>query len=259
MKPLTPERIAEIEKRCNAATAGPWTNHASTAMTVRSEAACPHPVVCSAAYVKDSTFIAHARTDIPDLLNEIKRLREGRLKDDQRKGLGMWAPGGYFCKCSKCGCNYGGDKRSTMCADCAYQQSALTELEHISLNLCGTKVEGDVTHDMVYHFVEGAIEQQADLRAKAENELAALKAELASLQAEIVKVNSYRETLRLRHHQVTDERDQLNAENEALRKDKNRLDWLEQSPHVRVEIRQLSQFDDYQTIRAAIDAAKGGQ
>jgi chromosome segregation ATPase len=93
----------------------------------------------------------------------------------------------------------------------------------------------------------------------ARDQLAALKAELASLQAEIVKVNSYRETLRLRHHQVTDERDQLNAENEALRKDKNRLDWLEQSPHVRVEIRQLSQFDDYQTIRAAIDAAKGGQ
>lgn len=36
------------------------------------------------------------------------------------------------------------------------------ELEHISQNLCGVKVEGEVTHDMVYQFVEGQIDKQAD-------------------------------------------------------------------------------------------------
>jgi hypothetical protein len=85
MNPLTPERLAEIEKRCNAATAGPW----RTAMSYKKEhygplvaAVAPgHHIQaenCSGGTYPntDMDFIAHARTDIPDLLNEIKRLRE---------------------------------------------------------------------------------------------------------------------------------------------------------------------------------------
>ena len=42
------------------------------------------------------------------------------LHDDKRPQRGDWAPGGYACHCVKCCCAYSGDKRSTMCADCAY-------------------------------------------------------------------------------------------------------------------------------------------
>lgn len=42
------------------------------------------------------------------------------LHDDKRPQRGGWAPGGYACHCVKCFCAYSGDKRSTMCADCAY-------------------------------------------------------------------------------------------------------------------------------------------
>ncbi len=77
MNPLTPERLAEIEKRCNAATAGPWfpwlvekvgwTIQVGVGWLFRASAKGTE---------QDARFIAHARTDIPDLLSEIKRLRE---------------------------------------------------------------------------------------------------------------------------------------------------------------------------------------
>jgi hypothetical protein len=82
MNPLTPERLAEIEKRCNAATAGPWwiaqsgynctgpravSHHNATV-----EETQPLPIYSE----RNMDFIANSITDIPDLLSEIKRLRE---------------------------------------------------------------------------------------------------------------------------------------------------------------------------------------
>lgn len=43
-----------------------------------------------------------------------------KLKDDKRPARYMWAPGGYYCSCRECGAQYAGDKRSNLCADCAY-------------------------------------------------------------------------------------------------------------------------------------------
>jgi hypothetical protein len=43
-----------------------------------------------------------------------------------------------------------------------------SELSHISENLCGTKVEGEVSHEYVYAFVEGEIEKQYELRCEME-------------------------------------------------------------------------------------------
>lgn len=42
------------------------------------------------------------------------------LKVDLRPPKGSWAPGDYFCRCSKCGSLFLGDKRALACADCAY-------------------------------------------------------------------------------------------------------------------------------------------
>jgi len=44
------------------------------------------------------------------------------FKTDTRPKKHGWAPGNYTCKCSECGCDFVGDKRATMCADCAYSK-----------------------------------------------------------------------------------------------------------------------------------------
>jgi hypothetical protein len=90
MTTLTPERLAEIEKRCNAATAGPWwiaqsgynctgpravSHHNATV-----EETQPLPIYSE----KNMDFIANSITDIPDLLNEIKRLN-GELNSNLRE------------------------------------------------------------------------------------------------------------------------------------------------------------------------------
>ena len=41
-------------------------------------------------------------------------------KEDDRPKRKGWAPGNYFNKCRKCECEFIGDKRAWMCADCAY-------------------------------------------------------------------------------------------------------------------------------------------
>ena len=81
MSEMTPDRLAEIKARVEAATPGPWRSEYSgaTGPVVMDDEArtaldhiarCPHFRSHS-----DAEFIAHARTDIPDLLAEVKRLR----------------------------------------------------------------------------------------------------------------------------------------------------------------------------------------
>ena len=43
------------------------------------------------------------------------------LKDDKRPPRNGWAPGGYYCSCKTCNIQFAGDKRATLCADCAYK------------------------------------------------------------------------------------------------------------------------------------------
>lgn len=45
-----------------------------------------------------------------------------KIKEDSRPQLGWYAPGDYMCRCSSCKDYYAGDKRSVICADCAYKQ-----------------------------------------------------------------------------------------------------------------------------------------
>jgi hypothetical protein len=42
------------------------------------------------------------------------------MKEDKRPQRHGWAPGGYWRKCRTCNDDYMGDKRSWICADCAY-------------------------------------------------------------------------------------------------------------------------------------------
>lgn len=83
MSKLTDKEIAEIKKRCSAASSGPWisyvegrdhTSGSSFIMTGEGENR-GEDIELTGATTADQDFIAHARQDIPALLNEIERLR----------------------------------------------------------------------------------------------------------------------------------------------------------------------------------------
>jgi hypothetical protein len=52
-----------------------------------------------------------------------------KFEKDPRPRKGMWCPGEYLCKCHHCKKRFIGDKRSTTCADCAYEMSELVIME----------------------------------------------------------------------------------------------------------------------------------
>lgn len=78
---LTPEQLSEIEERTNAATEGPWIAEYSSE---QGDCVIPHDahstreaVAVCRLYLRafDAEFIAHARTDVPKLVAEVKRLQ----------------------------------------------------------------------------------------------------------------------------------------------------------------------------------------
>jgi hypothetical protein len=81
---LTDEELESIRRRCDAATSGPWksfvegrdhTSGSSLIMTGRGKSR-GNDIELSGATEADQDFIAHARRDVPRLLEEITRLRK---------------------------------------------------------------------------------------------------------------------------------------------------------------------------------------
>jgi hypothetical protein len=81
---MTPERLAEIEARTEAATPGPWfadSHVVDFGRPYRSDVYVPFAVVHAHADHRtrqqeiNAAFIAHARADVPDLVAEVHRLR----------------------------------------------------------------------------------------------------------------------------------------------------------------------------------------
>jgi hypothetical protein len=84
--PLAIEFLDEIRKRCEAATPGPWISFVEgrdfmgrDSVIGRGKDRSEEDLYLSGGTITDQDFIAHARQDIPLLLEEISRLRE-RLK-----------------------------------------------------------------------------------------------------------------------------------------------------------------------------------
>ena len=82
-KELSDEELASIRRRCEAATPGSWKSYVegrdhesgSSFIMVGSSAARGADIELSGATVADQDFIAHARQDVPRLLDEVERLR----------------------------------------------------------------------------------------------------------------------------------------------------------------------------------------
>jgi hypothetical protein len=79
---MRPEELAEIKKRTEAASPGPWyLNHD---LLVYGDG--PYDYICELDAEKvDADFITHARNDVPKLLAEIERLRKV-LEDFAKRG-----------------------------------------------------------------------------------------------------------------------------------------------------------------------------
>lgn len=79
---MTPERLAEIEARAEAATAGCWlaipdNTYVGVHVGIQHESTgLISPIPRKDHAYADANFIAHARTDIPDLIAEVKRLKK---------------------------------------------------------------------------------------------------------------------------------------------------------------------------------------
>jgi len=80
---LSDEELKAIRDRCEAATAGPWKSciegrdHESGSSFIMTSS---EDIELSGATDADQDFIAHARQDVPQLVDEVARLRR-RLKE----------------------------------------------------------------------------------------------------------------------------------------------------------------------------------
>lgn len=95
---LTPEHLAEIEARAEAATEGPWTEGQDSAVWNariygppnsghRSTSLCEVLQNGAGDAANNRAFIAHARTDIPDLLAAYKAAQE---ENERLKAAIIW-------------------------------------------------------------------------------------------------------------------------------------------------------------------------
>jgi hypothetical protein len=96
MPKLTQEQLEAIRQRAENATAGPWFEDNGDVKTIAiTDRKYTEPeMIAEAWFTNDATFIAHARTDIPALLDHIAELEAEltRLKQlDKVRELYAWA------------------------------------------------------------------------------------------------------------------------------------------------------------------------
>jgi hypothetical protein len=72
----TPLDLDAIERRANAATPGPWDCYSDDENTYAVQESDDGDMICEAMEsLKNANFIAHARTDVPALIAEVRNLR----------------------------------------------------------------------------------------------------------------------------------------------------------------------------------------
>lgn len=82
---MTDEQLAAIRARCEAATPGPWDAHANIGYCGIMADGDKRPLLrADTCTFADGAFIAHAREDVPALLDEVARLRAKARELDDR-------------------------------------------------------------------------------------------------------------------------------------------------------------------------------
>lgn len=77
---MTEDEILQIEKRCNSGTPGPWKSfiedrdHNSGSNFIQTS--IDEDLEIAGARIEDYEFIANAKQDIPNLIKEIRRLKD---------------------------------------------------------------------------------------------------------------------------------------------------------------------------------------
>ncbi|WP_393075156.1 hypothetical protein [Streptomyces sp. LN704] len=82
-KPLTEQQLAEIEARTNAATPGPWTVSEDYSDVITPDGGQLASYWNPTSETRNGEFIAAARTDVPALLAEVRRLRARSLTENE--------------------------------------------------------------------------------------------------------------------------------------------------------------------------------
>jgi len=77
--PMTDEELDDVERRCSAATPAPWKSYVEgrdhTSGSNFIDVGDGNGIELSGATSADQDFIAHARQDVPRLVEEVRRLR----------------------------------------------------------------------------------------------------------------------------------------------------------------------------------------
>jgi len=76
---VSEDEIAEIKRRCAAATPGPWTSYVEGREQMSGSDFIKtggEDIYLTGATAADQDFIAHARQDVPKLVAEVKRLEK---------------------------------------------------------------------------------------------------------------------------------------------------------------------------------------
>ncbi len=92
-QPISEAELAEIEQRCARARNGPWTSYVegrdhlsgSNIITVAGGVEPDDDIDIVGATIDDQDFIAHARSDVPRLIAEVRRLK-ALLQSGQGEG-----------------------------------------------------------------------------------------------------------------------------------------------------------------------------
>lgn len=74
---MTPEALRAIEDRCSKASAGPWDDDKLNDHVLQ-KLVRDGPGIGAFIRIEDKEFCKHARTDLPALVQEVKRLTEER-------------------------------------------------------------------------------------------------------------------------------------------------------------------------------------
>lgn len=212
---MTDEQLSEIEARANAATPGPWGIQKSTddvndrflmAAVISSD-----DVVGGGMYLRDATFIASAREDVPALVAEVRRLHAERetLADLECRLMEGYAEARTLFEAIKAHHHFGGEVvRSQTTAGVVSQISSMVagliaENERLRAERALDDDSVDKVEDLIRRLLHAEIEgelygvdeQIPQMRRMLRMAFAPLTTEIVNLRADVERIGAERDDM----------------------------------------------------------------